>query len=153
MAFELIFLAAAALSGGVSVNESMKARKASRRAAQSNRRAENMQARRERGQQIREAYIQRGSVIQQTENQGIASSSASKGAVAGVSSQLAGNLSFLDRYNGEISRGNVYRDAAMKYAGNSEMWGGISDLAMTGAKIAPRVQQLLANQDKKNTGS
>ena len=95
-----VFVAVAVVSTAVSVDQSKKARRQQRRAADLAQKGARLEASRGAAEQVRQSQIARASALQQGENQGASGSTAVAGAVGSIQSQTGGNIGFANQIFG-----------------------------------------------------
>lgn len=127
-------VAVSAASTGVSLYKGQQADKQARKAADLSRRQESFKALRERRDFIRSARSTAARITQGAENAGAANTSAAQGGLASIISQAGSGLSFLDQYNSFSTQIGAASTKSAKFASQANMWGGVADLAATGAK-------------------
>ena len=102
------FAVIAAVSAVASAVIGVAATAAQNKAAKNQRRAQSLRAARERVQAVREARIKEALVQQTAEGQGVATSSAPKGGVGAIQSQLGTNINFIDQQEKIAKRTSQY---------------------------------------------
>jgi hypothetical protein len=128
-------MAASAAATGVSLYKGQQADKQARKAADLSRRQEAFKALRERRDFIRSARTTAARITQGAENAGAANTSAAQGGLASIISQAGSGLSFLDQYNAFSTQIGAASSKSAKFSSQANMWGGVADLAASGAKM------------------
>jgi len=84
-------------------------------------------------QQVRQERIKRATVLQSAENVGAAGSSGALGGADSVTSQAAGNISFLDQIGAASARSNIFENKAVGFSESASLFKGASSFASTWA--------------------
>ena len=95
-------------------------RRASAKAAKQERRLQNIRAARERRQAVRQARIARAQIQSQAVAGGVQGSSSAAGGAAGVTQQLASNLSFLGQTQALTNKQSIFQQQAADFAGKAQ---------------------------------
>lgn len=133
--------AAATALAGASVHsalEARQARKAEGRAREADQRIQLVKEARERRRVIREARIQRAEIEANAQASGTAATSSAISGAAGVSTQAASNLSFLDTVSQLQSASNMFRADAARDRGKAADAAAVGQVAGTAASIFAR---------------
>jgi hypothetical protein len=129
-------IAASTAATGVSIYKSQQSDKQARKAADLSRRQESFKALRERRDFIRSARTTAAKVNQGAENAGASMTSAAQGGLASIISQAGSGLSFLDQYNAFSTQIGQAQSKSARFASQANLWGGVADLAGSGAKMS-----------------
>jgi len=108
-----------------------KALAADQEARASQQKQQDLESARERRRVLRQARIQRATVIQAGENQGVAGSSAVAGAISSIGSQTGSNLSFLDQSAQNTANTNAALAGQSRALGAADAGAGLSQLGGT----------------------
>ena len=127
----MILLAVSAASTVASAYEGQQSSKSNKRAQESQRAQQNYRAAQERRQAIRQQRIAYASAQQNAENQGVGTSSGAFGGQGSIQTQGNVNLSFLDNNMAFANQTGGFLDSAASHSANSNLWGSLSQLAMT----------------------
>lgn len=130
-----LFLGGLALFGLYQQNEQQgKANEATSRRIEAERKISVLKQKREKRNQLRKARVQRASVVAQGVGQGGSASAPSsnvQGATAGLESQYAYNLSFLDQAKGLNTQALAASEQANVFTSNANTAGAVSAFAST----------------------
>lgn len=130
-----IFAVASAVFGGASVLQQQQAAKSQRRAQASQREMANARAAKERRSAIRDARIAYASAQNRAELGGVAESSGAIGGQGSIQTQGNSNIHFLDGMQMGADYAASWLDKAASQQSSAAMWGGLSQLAMSGANF------------------
>lgn len=123
-----------AVVGGVlavgAVQQGRQARKEQRRARQIQQRSQRLQAGRSAIQAVREAQVQRASVIQAGENQGVGGSSAVLGGAGSIQSTTGSNIGFAQQIFGLQQQASRRLEQSAQFAGNADALGQFASMAV-----------------------
>lgn len=128
-----IFAIASAIFGGASVIQGQQAAGNERRAQAAQRDMANMRAAKERMSAIRDARMAYAAQQNRAELGGVAESSGAVGGGFSIQSQGNANMHFLDGQKMAADTAGSFLDKAAKQQSQAAMWGGLSQLAMSGA--------------------
>jgi len=130
-------LGAAAVGTAASVVSGEKSRKQQKKAARNQEGVRRAQQAREQMAAVRQQRIAQAQIVQGAATGGTLQSSAAQGGYSAVGSLTAGNMQFsnqMDYFQTRIAR-NMSK--ANQYAGQASTFGGVANLAMMGANMAP----------------
>lgn len=141
--------AVAVVATGVSMSQAEDAEDAQYEAAQNQKKAQTeqrsvnaAQSAKEKRSQLREARIKRARLTQVSENTGTSEGSGFFGASSGIATQLGSNLGFNTSMLNSAENISIFSQAsadalseANKLGAESQMWGQIASLSMTGASM------------------
>jgi hypothetical protein len=124
-------------SVAASLYSSEKARSENKKASRTSRRIQEKQNQREKLKQIREGRIGTAQIEQASASQGTAGSSATRGGVGALNSNVSSNIAFLNQV--DSLQQNIQRnlEAAGKYQAQSAAFGQIASLAAMAAPTTP----------------
>ena len=132
-----IFMAATAIFSGVSTVENLRSRRANRRAQELQQESQNYKASMERRQATRQRMMAYATAQQNSENQGVGTSSGASGGQGSIFSQGNANLAFINNNMAYANKIGSFLDDASKHSSMAGMWGGLANFASAGMNMAP----------------
>jgi hypothetical protein len=130
-----LVIAGTATAGSIVTGE--KSRKAQRKASRNQEGVRRAQQAREQMAAVRQQRIAQAQIVQGAATGGTLQSSAAQGGYSSVGSLTAGNMQFSNQMDYFQSRIAQNMSKANQYAGQASTFGGVANLAMMGASMAP----------------
>ena len=130
-----LVIAGTATAGSIVTGE--KSRKAQQKASRNQEGVRRAQQAREQMAAVRQQRIAQAQIVQGAATGGTLQSSAAQGGYSSVGSLTAGNMQFSNQMDYFQSRIAQNMSKANQYAGQASTFGGVANLAMMGASMAP----------------
>ena len=130
-----LVIAGTATAGSIVTGE--KSRKSQRKASRNQEGVRRAQQAREQMAAVRQQRIAQAQIVQGAATGGTLQSSAAQGGYSAVGSLTAGNMQFSNQMDYFQSRIAQNMSKANQYAGQASTFGGVANLAMMGASMAP----------------